>query len=465
MPQGWLCLVAVAVAVVKAEQGTPHLGGTPGMILLEEFISKNTEADAKRTRCIWRGGPVWLLWGLCGFQDTEDGDAECSGSIDPAYGGGYSPPEAAPHPGVPPGVAQLRDPSNSVSSSWCDFGLECSKSRVCVPGRDTKTGCFYVRQQYYAALDSLSYVSYRDDYRWPPACTREGQYAAVQRKGPLGEDRYVCVDSAGNTIFGRIFPWQEELLTNMNCKCSRLVSERLQAGESSVTLHCMDNGNFEALQCEGGWCWCVRPESGEFYGTFIPENAMQLLPCYNATLLGEQYLRRCESTAEANGELMDHMLLKGVLGPAGEFKCDADGSFSGEQCILGQCRCYDKYKDVILKLASGGGCKCARDQWLYNSQENSFATLNCASPRNGADAGLYYTYQYYGDIGVYCVDQDGVRASPMVYIDSLKKLEKLKCTEADKCQNGDNEACEGVCPDCDPSSYVYYDENDKSNRV
>lgn len=55
----------------------------------------------------------------------------------------------------------------------------------------------------------------------------------------------------------------------------------------------------------------------------------------NATQVGEQYLRRCDSMSEARGQLTYHMLLKGVYGPAGTYKCDPDGSFSGEQCIHG----------------------------------------------------------------------------------------------------------------------------------
>lgn len=69
---------------------------------------------------------------------------------------------------------------------------------------------------------------------------------------------------------------------------------------------------------------------------------------------------------------------------------------------------------------------CARDQWLYNNEENSRANLNCASS-NGADAGVYFTFQYYGDIGVYCVDEDGVRTSPLVSICCITIEDKFIC--------------------------------------
>lgn len=458
---------------------------TPGMIQLEEFITNNTQALCMYIKCQepfdatgCQENSVYLAgagqFGCCGACVTfkKNGDENCTGSIDPTYGAGYNDLSwddvrqdldynDLSWLDVLQDLDESHEPNNNnVFSSWCDFGLRCGDSSgtpVCLPAGQAEGGCLYLRQQYYEAINSGIYVTYRDDYRWPPSCTEQGEFAEVQRKGPPGEDRYVCVDTTGNTIFGRIFPWQEELLTNMNCKCSRKVWERLQAGESSTTLHCMENGNYEPLQCEDGWCYCVHSASGESYGTLIPEVAMHLLPCYNATLLGEQYLRRCESSFEAHGQLMDYMLAKGVNGPANLYDCDPDGSFSGEQCIQGQCRCYDKFLFSILKLSSGGGCNCARDQWLYNNQENSFATLYCASPSSGADSGQYYTYQYYGDIAVYCVDQDGVRASPMVY---MKYESKLNCEEAARCQNGANEACELACKNCKPYFYVNYKDSD-----
>ncbi|XP_045126408.1 uncharacterized protein LOC123513343 [Portunus trituberculatus] len=453
MAQGlmWKVLVT-AVVVVKAENIS--YSATPGMRQLEEFISNNTKALCMYVKCQepfdatgCQKDSVYLegagQFGCCGACVTfkKSGESDCTGSIDPAYSGGYAAPRGALWSDMRKDLEWFGESNNTVFSSWCDYGLACNYDNVCEPGREAEGGCLYVRQQYYEAFESGSFKPYRDDYRWPPNCTQTGEYTTVQCKGPPGEERYVCVDPAGNTIFGKIFPWQEELVANMNCKCARQVWERQQAGESSITLHCMENGNYEALQCEDGWCYCVHPESGDPYGTMIPEEVMHLLPCYNITLVGEQYLRRCESMYEAEDQLTEHMLAKGVHGPTGLYKCDPDGSFSGEQCIHGQCRCYDKYYDSILKLSSGGGCNCARDQWLYDSQKNSHVNLECATPA-GLDSGLYYPYQYYGDMGVYCVDQDGIRSSPMI----LREYEKLlHCDEAVRCQNGISEGCEKAC--------------------
>jgi hypothetical protein len=48
---------------------------------------------------------------------------------------------------------------------------------------------------------------------------------------------------------------------------------------SLATLHCRTNGNYENVQCEGGWCYCVHPENGTVYGYQMPEPAMNLLKC------------------------------------------------------------------------------------------------------------------------------------------------------------------------------------------
>ncbi|XP_063871066.1 uncharacterized protein LOC135106224 [Scylla paramamosain] len=470
MAQGWMWAVVVtAMVVVKAEEKIWH-DATPGMKQLEEFISNNTEALCMYVKCQepfdatgCQENSVYLAgagqFGCCGACVTfkKSGDAGCTGSIDPAYSGGYAAPRGSSWPGVEQDLEESLESSNYVSSSWCDYGLTCNYDNICeAAGGKAEGGCLYVRQQYYEALESGSFKPYRDDYRWPPSCTQTGEYAAVQYKGPPGEERYVCVDPAGNTVFGRIFPWQEELVTDMNCKCARRVWERQQAGESSITLHCIENGNYDALQCEEGWCYCVHPASGNPYGTMIPEKAMHLLPCYNITLVGEQYLRRCESVYEAEGQLTEHMLAKGVHGPRGLYECDPDGSFNGEQCIHGQCRCYDKYMVSILKLSSGGGCNCARDQWLYDSQENSHVSLECATPA-GVDSGLYFPYQYYGDTGVYCVDQDGVRASPVILRDYVTLL---NCDEAARCQNGISEACEKACAKCKSKCKSHLSQNE-----
>lgn len=55
--------------------------------------------------------------------------------------------------------------------------------------------------------------------------------------------------------------------------------ELQQAGEKSVTLHCAPNGNYEPLQCEDGWCYCIDPATATPYGSRLPEGVMDRLDC------------------------------------------------------------------------------------------------------------------------------------------------------------------------------------------
>ena len=62
-------------------------------------------------------------------------------------------------------------------------------------------------------------------------------------------------------------------------ECSRKVWEKRQAGQTAITLHCQENGNYEELQCEDEMCYCVDPATGNLYGSRLPEAAMNMLPC------------------------------------------------------------------------------------------------------------------------------------------------------------------------------------------
>ena len=66
---------------------------------------------------------------------TDKGDANCTGSIDPAHGGGYTAFNGTSQPGVLQDFDKSLDDGNYVSSSWCDYGLACNKEHVCQAGR------------------------------------------------------------------------------------------------------------------------------------------------------------------------------------------------------------------------------------------------------------------------------------------------------------------------------------------
>ena len=76
--------------------------------------------------------------------------------------------------------------------------------------------------------------------------------------------------------------------------CSRRVYELETEGKTTVSLHCVENGNYEPLQCVDDWCYCVHPENGTIWGYQMPEAAINLLPCckfYFIGILGGQWYK------------------------------------------------------------------------------------------------------------------------------------------------------------------------------
>ncbi|XP_068243525.1 uncharacterized protein [Palaemon carinicauda] len=414
--------------------------------------------------------PGVAQFGCCGacVQFKQREEKECTGSIDPRYGGynsanpkslreSISGSEAGARSGAGSGAGAISDTlpenRNTLSSSWCDYFLKCDKS-ACVDAESGDKGCKYIQSQYDKFLadpepdpvthfDSAKYVRFRDDYIWRPNCTADNEFEVKQCKGPTDEERCVCVDPSGNRIFGSAFPFQEELYNTMNCACSKKVWELQQAGASSVTLHCTENGNYEPLQCEDGWCYCIDPITTETYGPNLPESAMALLPCYKKEEIGEQYLRRCESEFHAFAVLSDLLKEKGVQAPSSNLHCDPDGSYGPIQYIDKMYYCCDKYYKIIWNPA-GDGCQCDRDAETFKDYG---IKVDCR-----VDSGRYTEIQQRGQT-VYCADDDGVRTGPRVYEEYKTYLE---CQSSIRCQAGITSNCQNSCVSCPPEAYTKY---------
>ncbi|XP_042207846.1 uncharacterized protein LOC121856379 isoform X1 [Homarus americanus] len=448
----WVWLVTLVVVT----EATTDDQSTPGIDQLNEILNNTTTTLCQYIKCQEpvkaADCPIGTFYqqrvaqfGCCGacVRFKQKNDTECTGSIDPKFGGGYSSmtpdlldPEASSDP-----------VNNTLVSSWCDFFLNCTEEGVCQPD-NSDHGCRYVQDQYDSDLDEFPF--YKVDFRWRPSCTPEGLYTEKQCKGPYSNKRCVCVDAYGTSIYGKAFSWQRDLYDNMNCMCSRRVWELQQEGVTSVTLHCQENGNYEPLQCEDDWCYCMDPDTALPYGSSFPDAMKEHLPCYNKTVTGEQYLRRCESQYHAEHLLATHIQRKGVYPPSTLLNCDDDGSFGGLQHDLdGLARCYDQYDEMIAQPAVRD-CNCARDKILF-TEAHLFTTLKCATP-DQAVAGQYYEIQVFGGTA-YCVDPDGVRAGPMVY---SQYRDKLNCTAGMSCQNGNRSDCNKTCHECSDDMYVGY---------
>ncbi|XP_047470287.1 uncharacterized protein LOC125025967 [Penaeus chinensis] len=463
-----LCLATVTSLLSPARgHGRAASDLDYGVDLINDLLTNDPETLCKYVQCVnpvdeeaCPEGTFFMAgiaqFGCCGacVQFRGLGDP-CTGSIHPEYCGGYGLYGQDGDCSDP--WRKLRNLRNSIEenlymqdnvvrSSWCGYNIACGRGRKCEIDSTAK-GCVYIQRKYDEARQPGSelYLDYRDDYRWRPTCSNEGFFTEKQCKGPPGEQRCVCVDPDGNRLYGDAYPYQEELYDSMNCKCSRRVWELQQAGEKSVTLHCAANGNYERLQCEDGWCYCIDPESATPYGSRLPEGAMDRLDCYNKTLVGSQYLRRCESEYHAHMELYELMAFKGVQGPSTLLNCDADGSYAGMQCTIGSCRCYDKAMNIIISGLAGSGCQCARDKWM-SQQLNINIEISC-----DVDSGSYKSVQTRAEYA-FCVDSDGVRAGPLVYQSAAGNL---GCGAALSCQNGgDYKNCENACQGCSRDDYV-----------
>ena len=94
-----------------------------------------------------------------------------------------------------------------------------------------------------------------------------------------GARRCFCYSETGNRISG--WSWWREA-QNMTCACSRLKYHLENQGEQDEnTLHCNEKGNFEALQCTNGICWCANETTGEMlhHTRAVPESMWTYLPC------------------------------------------------------------------------------------------------------------------------------------------------------------------------------------------
>lgn len=448
---------------------------TAGMDLLNEIIDSERPSQlcpyiecqepVPKDKC--PEGTIYMekvaQFGCCGacVQFLQTNSTDCTGSID---SGGYSVDQndTLPSDFIIKGHSPCNH-GNTLCSSWCDYGLTCNET-VCVHNDGgllegaANSMCKYVREAYDDAVSSGTYISFRDDYRWKPECTPEGYYAEKQCKGPIGEQRCVCVDPDGNSIYGRVIPQlQPELYQNMTCKCSRKVWELNQQEDDEIglltTLHCTENGNYEPLQCDRGWCYCIDPLTAIRYGLTLPETGMKKLFCYNSTKIGAQYLRRCESELQARAVLYDTMEAHGTTGVSPFLKCDPDGSYSDTQFFDSNFECFDKYNEQILPVVpSPRGCNCARDHWLFDEIGLPFPYTCRDKYDSDVLAGVYWEKQTIGN-AAFCVDEDGARSGPAV---KMEYVDLLDCSASSACQAGNNNMCEHACRGCLDDFYIKY---------
>uniref|UniRef100_A0A182Q7H4 Thyroglobulin type-1 domain-containing protein n=1 Tax=Anopheles farauti TaxID=69004 RepID=A0A182Q7H4_9DIPT len=203
----------------------------------------------------------------------------------------------------------------------------------------------------------------------------------------------------------------------LNTTCSRRRAELEAEGRFDVTLHCTQSGNYEKLQCDRGVCWCADPQTGsQTPGTrAVPEDLWNLLPCYNETLHGAQYLRRCESVAFSQTLQRKQFIIRGHTGVTfTNALCGYDGShgwysIEGQECVLTQrveiaaCTWHDGTKidpyRTSLQTLPAMNCNCARDEKLF-AMYGRRMELACEGNGN-------YVPLQSRNGALFCVDPDG----------------------------------------------------------
>ncbi|CAB3388066.1 Hypothetical predicted protein [Cloeon dipterum] len=327
---------------------------------------------------------------VLGAVTAQNDFPSCSGFV-----GCLGEPECGPYP-------NLLRPNRTVNNccpSCVDhvvLGNDCDPEE-CLPGLDCKNGKCAL-----PATGTCQSYEHRD-LLWKPKCELDGKFSAVQCKGERLSGRCYCYSEDGRRIFGQQW-WSKA--ENMTCGCSRKIEALKQQGRVDVTIHCTEDGNFDTLQCDSGVCWCADNITGQTLGEVVPEPMMQMLPCYNATAVGDSYLRRCDSAEYALKVIRDEMRTHGTVGDAFVSKnCGYDGSYGEYQFESGNRYCTWRDNSrigsfMVGQLPPGGmNCYCARDS-RYFQESGYLFTMLCSGD------GSYIPMQSLEDKTV-CVDKDG----------------------------------------------------------
>ncbi|GBP86892.1 hypothetical protein EVAR_53092_1 [Eumeta japonica] len=246
--------------------------------------------------------------------------------------------------------------------------------------------------------------------RPPSSCLSNGHYAPVQCKGDHFTGRsmmhrygiYIRLNSEERIVRNPMMPIDIGYVA-----CSRRRAELEASGRRDVTLHCTPNGDYEPLQCDSGLCWCAEPKTGHPTVVPVSEDDMRRLPCYSSALIGEQYLRRCESTVHGLAVIHREQAEHGTnfLGSSTTF-CDYDGSYGPFQIQSNIAYCTGRdgsilgsWQSVSTEMA-GMNCNCALDTAVHFPAQGMAVSQSCLANGN------YNPIQTAGDQS-YCVDSDG----------------------------------------------------------
>jgi len=283
-------------------------------------------------------------------------------------------------------------------AALCAPGLDCLKkgedeAYTCRPNPDKD--CVGRQLEYEEAVEG----GWGGPALMEPACDGAGQWAAQQCSA---QATCYCVAKDGSRLFG------EDIYTRgegMDCQCAEHWARNDELSLPSG-LRCLPNGNFDPLQCNEDFCYCMDASKPSVTQGPYPHASILSLECFNSSYHSFNYSNPCEVALQGftdpTGGLEEGAL---VVGVGKEPQCSPDGFYGAVQpATKDGYFCSDRFGDQIedfeFSKKDDSQCYCATRLHLLSS-----AGLTSALPQCCSD-GSYQQPQEHG-LYAYCVDEYG----------------------------------------------------------
>ncbi|XP_069686026.1 uncharacterized protein [Periplaneta americana] len=283
-----------------------------------------------------------------------------------------------------------------------------------------------------------------------PQCDAKGEFKPAHC---IAGSICYCINPDGERIFGEKVFSASSIQDQMTCECSLAAwkAEQLakEMGVYSQSVHCLDDGRYDPLQCSDDMCRCLKTETNELDMSedgILEINLMEGSPsCFDSKIHEKgRYKQKCEEKALKMMQEAQNLLDEGII-PIG-FRlpdCQYDGRYSRVMVMDTEKICVDPdgnslgYK--ILRndsLSDIMDCNCARTRWLLEREEVE-ELPNCCS--NGNFNRIQCRRGY-----CFCVDYNGNQEGLEVPEEDRDKVECGDgCASCASCNEKQGKASQG----------------------
>eukprot|EP00794_Sanderia_malayensis_P014103 gene14103-15576_t len=272
-----------------------------------------------------------------------------------------------------------------------------------------------------------------------PQCASNGDYLVLQCHDEL--NKCWCVNLDGFMTGWAKKDEEDEYYCELKTNVTKCEQRRQDVYKRAIILDhqypllplgaflakCKEDGSFENMQCNEGYCWCVDEQGSEITQTLtrFDEPECDRLASRNITL--------CENYRQTALQESDSKKKNFV------FKCESDGKFASVQCDERRAKCWcvnQEGKTVVATISNATFPDCNTDKHTKCQRKRQEAYNNgylrsdgMTTPLVGAyvaqckDNGEYEETQCHGSTGYcWCVDKDGKKLK-----DTKKRFEKPQC--------------------------------------